>query len=248
MPLQRTCSWSVTLNSTLTLHYIKRAATNFAAWWTEAQWVWAVCLRLLPDSITTAIWTRAFCAWVQHANHSAIEPPYVATLTFNLLYLRRTRSLYFVPCCSFTNQALAFTREVSAVLHGWGFSYGVCSEIPLEICSCLLFTSFKRNLKPYYCHCLHNMQSRIYETVVHLSVCPIDQQQQRWPSGLLLSTLLSLGRRYWSTAVCTEAAYQLQVCSAAMRHSMAVSCKCGQCHIDSRGTRLNTDLFVCVFP
>jgi len=56
---------------------LKRAATNFAAWWTEAQWVLTVCLRLLPDSVATAIWTRAFCALVQHANHSAIEPPCV---------------------------------------------------------------------------------------------------------------------------------------------------------------------------
>jgi len=38
---------------------LKRAATSFAAWWTEAQWVWTVCLRLLPDSIATAIWTQA---------------------------------------------------------------------------------------------------------------------------------------------------------------------------------------------
>jgi len=38
---------------------LKRAATNFAAWWTEAQWVWTVCLRLLPDSVPTAIWSRA---------------------------------------------------------------------------------------------------------------------------------------------------------------------------------------------
>jgi len=37
---------------------LKRAATNSAAWWTEAQWVWTVCLRLLPDSVVTAIWTR----------------------------------------------------------------------------------------------------------------------------------------------------------------------------------------------
>jgi len=37
---------------------LKRAATSFAAWWTEAQWVW-VCLRLLPDSAEAAIWTRA---------------------------------------------------------------------------------------------------------------------------------------------------------------------------------------------
>ena len=54
---------------------LKRVATSFAAWWTEARWVWTVCLRLLPDSVATAIWTQAFCAWVQHANHSAIEPP-----------------------------------------------------------------------------------------------------------------------------------------------------------------------------
>ena len=36
-----------------------RAATNFAAWWTEAQWVRTVCLRLLPDSVAAAIWARA---------------------------------------------------------------------------------------------------------------------------------------------------------------------------------------------
>ena len=34
---------------------LKRAATNFAAWWTGARWVWTVCLRLLPDSVATAI-------------------------------------------------------------------------------------------------------------------------------------------------------------------------------------------------
>jgi len=38
---------------------LKRAATNFAAWWTQTQWVWTVCLRLLPDSVAAAIWTRA---------------------------------------------------------------------------------------------------------------------------------------------------------------------------------------------
>ena len=44
---------------TVTPTTLKRAATNFAAWWTEAQWVWTVCLRLLPSSVATAIWTRA---------------------------------------------------------------------------------------------------------------------------------------------------------------------------------------------
>ena len=38
---------------------LKRAATSFAAGWTEARWVWTVCLRLLPDSVTTAIWIYA---------------------------------------------------------------------------------------------------------------------------------------------------------------------------------------------
>ena len=38
---------------------LKRVATNFAAWWTEARWVWTVCLRLLPDSVAAAIWTQA---------------------------------------------------------------------------------------------------------------------------------------------------------------------------------------------
>jgi len=43
----------------VTLATPKRVATNFAAWWTEARWVWTVYLRLLPDSVATAIWTRA---------------------------------------------------------------------------------------------------------------------------------------------------------------------------------------------
>ena len=40
---------------TVTLATLKRAATNFAAWRTEAQWVKTVCLRLLPNSIATAV-------------------------------------------------------------------------------------------------------------------------------------------------------------------------------------------------
>ena len=37
---------------------LNRAATNFAAWWTEARWVWTVCPRQLPDSVAAAIWTQ----------------------------------------------------------------------------------------------------------------------------------------------------------------------------------------------
>ena len=41
----------------VTFTTLKRAATNFAAWWTEARWVWTICLRLLPNSVAT--WTQA---------------------------------------------------------------------------------------------------------------------------------------------------------------------------------------------
>jgi len=58
------------INRTVGCHYfplglqlppatLKRAATSFVARWTEALRVWAVCLRLLPDSVAAAIWTRA---------------------------------------------------------------------------------------------------------------------------------------------------------------------------------------------
>jgi len=40
---------------TVTLATVKRAATSFSAWWTEAQWAWTVCLRLFPDSVAAAI-------------------------------------------------------------------------------------------------------------------------------------------------------------------------------------------------
>jgi len=56
---------------------LKRAATSFAAWWTEAQWVWTVCLRLLPDSVATRFEPGPFILRVQHANHSATEPPWI---------------------------------------------------------------------------------------------------------------------------------------------------------------------------
>ena len=60
---------------------LKRAVTNFAAFWTEAQWVWTVCVRLLPDPTASRLRfkPRPFCAWVQHANQSATEPPHAWT-------------------------------------------------------------------------------------------------------------------------------------------------------------------------
>jgi len=53
----------------------------------------------------------------------------------------------------------------------------------------------------------------------------------------------SAGRRYRSTAACAaprvRAACALSSNGAAARRSLS---KCGQCHVDSRGTMLNTDV------
>jgi len=55
----------------VTLATLKTAATSFAAWWTDARWVWTVWLRLSRLQFEPG----PFCVWVQHANHSATEPP-----------------------------------------------------------------------------------------------------------------------------------------------------------------------------
>ena len=77
------------------------------------------------------------------------------------------------------------------------------------------------------------MRSRVYETAerpsVRLSVPSIDSSsEQRRAAGLLLSAV-----REWTVA---GADAQQQ-----RRRNTTFSSKCGQCHIDSRGTRLNTD-------
>ena len=55
----------------VTLATLKMSATSFAAWWTDARWVWTVWLRLSRLQFEPG----PFCVWVQHANHSATEPP-----------------------------------------------------------------------------------------------------------------------------------------------------------------------------
>jgi len=49
----------LSIRPAVTLATLKRATANFAALWTEARWVWTVCLRLLPDCVAAAIWTQA---------------------------------------------------------------------------------------------------------------------------------------------------------------------------------------------
>ena len=60
----------------VTLETLKRTATSFAAWWTEARWVWTVCLRLLPDSVAAAVWTQA----LQRLSPARLPLGYRATL------------------------------------------------------------------------------------------------------------------------------------------------------------------------
>jgi len=79
------------------------------------------------------------------------------------------------------------------------------------------------------------MRSRVYETVKHPSVCPIDRLQQRLAAGLLLSAP-QIGD--------IDLLLHSEPAAGALQHAPALSSKCGQCHVDSRWTRLNTDLFV----
>ena len=76
--------------------------------------------------------------------------------------------------------------------------------------------------------------SRVYETVerpfVRLSVPLIDVA-----GGFAAER--PAGRRYRSTCACCRRAQQQR------RRSTALSSKYGQCRVDSRGTRLNTDFF-----
>jgi len=71
----------------VTLTSLKRAATSFAAWWTESRWVWTVCLR-----------QRRSC----HLN-SGPSAPESSTLT------TRLRSHYNV--CMYTGVAQARWRR-----------------------------------------------------------------------------------------------------------------------------------------
>ena len=106
-----------------------------------------------------------------------------------------------------------------------------------------------------YRRCLQSMHSRVFANS-QASVCP-----SYWLTAAVVADEFAaecpVGMRYWSTAADDSAlwagdtdrqlsaprvAYQLQAHPAAT----ALSSKCGQCHVDSRGTRLNTDLLMTV--
>jgi len=68
------------------------------------------CLRLLPDSIAAVIWTEAFCAWVQHANHSAAK-----ALKASIILHRKVRKLHESTDLDWTrNFPRLFLRQFAA--------------------------------------------------------------------------------------------------------------------------------------
>jgi len=54
----------------VTLTTLRRAAISFAAWWTEARWVWTVCLRhvcvcvWLDQAKSVRRYSRLSCRWI----------------------------------------------------------------------------------------------------------------------------------------------------------------------------------------
>ena len=76
------------------------------------------------------------------------------------------------------------------------------------------------------------MQSRVYESVERPSVRLFHRSTAAAACGGFAAERRA-GREYRSTAAGVGAQQQ-------RRSSTAFSSKCGQCHVDSRGTRLNT--------
>jgi len=78
---------------------LNSAATNFAAWWTEAWWVWTVCLRRYPTASWVRFELRPFCTWVLHANHFATEPPLVVVVVVVVVVALLMCSVWNVTVC-----------------------------------------------------------------------------------------------------------------------------------------------------
>ena len=82
----------------------------------------------------------------------------------------------------------------------------------------------------------HRMRNMVYKrSSVCLSVYPINRQQQRRAAGLLLSTV---------RAGDIDGQWRAPTPSSNDASARRWAAKRRQCHVDSRGTRLNTDLLV----
>ena len=84
---------------------VKRAATNFAAWWTEARRVWTVCLRLLPDSDAAA----------------GPSAPESSTLTTRLLWAFYMAAVHVLHVCVCRDGDDGRPTTLLLVVHGVGF-------------------------------------------------------------------------------------------------------------------------------
>ena len=105
---------------------LKRAAINFAAWWTEAQWMWTVCLRLLPDSVATAIWTRALL----RVSPARSPLGYRATLVKSTM-TETVRRLVQASCLPVLSVVSARSVNISTCLIDWLID---CSAVSSPIC------------------------------------------------------------------------------------------------------------------
>ena len=76
-----------------------------------------------------------------------------------------------------------------------------------------------------------------YRVRPSVRLCTVQYSTQRRAAGLLLSAVQRAGGKYRSTAPGVQ---------QQRRRSTVFGSKCGQCHVDSGGTMLDTDLFVIV--
>ena len=108
------CHYFLRAGPAVTPTTLKRAATNFAAWWTEAQWVWTVCPRRYPTALRLRFEHRPYCASVQHA--------YTTLHQFNGLFTRTTWVSQYQKgkTCLDLNEAIDY----------WGFWDEVASAWP----------------------------------------------------------------------------------------------------------------------
>ena len=113
-------------------------ATNFAACWTEARWEWAVCLRLLLDSV--AIWTRALVGnWCWK---SMVVPPG----EWNCMFIRHWSKCWHLGNAAITTAAGALIGH--CVRNAWyeGWHNEICMSI-LVVISVKLHLFKKINIK-----------------------------------------------------------------------------------------------------
>ena len=104
----------ISARPTVSLATLKRAATNFAACWTEARWVWTVCLRPLLDSVAAETMD-----WVVEVDES---PSHWCDLRWANRPMRevhglpQTSQVHIVPLAAIGGSFLAFRLATRAAV------------------------------------------------------------------------------------------------------------------------------------